>query len=404
MITKEQADTVYRQAGMGVVKGLWGDDPELQEQLKARIRPWGEEHPLARLLAPLCERIPFSERGRATSNLVDALAKDDELSKWVKTYARQDWRAWLVASESLSVDEQLETFIALIGLHLHVALLWRLRVTHAYDGREAQPVFFASASAHESLPDCERAGRNVFNWWSDRAHAALRQVAVDAIDQVMKQSATHREVLTKTDWHLLKSWELPIAGNSKTVRTAWVAILGGAIDQKLDERAPMTPEQAHEVITDSLVRVFTRGASSVTSKVRNFLRTVGIAGGIVGPETANVRKRYLLSDGALELLARLHAARGEHVQSTHEEPQSVEALLDDLTNRYGLLITSEREVSRRAIDALEEVDALRGLRKKLPSDTAMRENRAEFERRLDDLRLLRRYSDASAVIHVPQRG
>jgi hypothetical protein len=120
---------------------------------------------------------------------------------------------------------------------------------------------------------------------------------------------------------------------------------------------------------------------------------------------SHARKRYLLSDGALELFARLHAARpAETIRSDHEEPQSVEALLDDLAQRYGIVITAERERARRAIDALSEGDALRVLRKRLPADAAMRENRAEFERRLDELRLLRRYSDASAVVFVPQGG
>lgn len=404
MITREKADTVYRQAGMSVLRGLWQEDPTLLERLRARIRPWRDEHPLARLLAPLCAAVPLTEKGRPSSHLTDIAREDPGLAGWINTEVREDWDAWLKASDSLSIDEQLETFIALIGLHLHVALLWRLRVRHMIDGREAPPLFFASASVYEGLPDCERAGRNVFNWWSDRAHVALRQVAANAVERVAQQSPTHDKVFQSADWHLLKSWQIPISGKSRGVRSAWETSLGGAIEQKIEDRVPMHPEAARAVVIDSLVKVFTRGNSSVASKIRTFLRTTGIAGGIVGPDTPNVRKRYLLSDGALEMLARLHGARGDLVRSEHEEPQSVEAFLDDLTHRYGLVITSERESSQRAIEALEREDSLRGLRKRLPSDPAMRENRSEFERRLDELRLLRRYSDASAVVHVPHRG
>lgn len=405
MITREKADTVYRQAGMSVVKGLWRDDPALLSALRERIQPWGEEHPLARLLVPLCRKIDFTEKGRPTSNLAEAINSDHELAAWIKRSVREDWDAWITASAQLSVDEQLESFVALIGLHLHLALLWRLREPHFIDGQSAPPLTFVSASVHDRLPECDRAGRNVFNWWSDRAHAALRSVASDAVDRIAQQSPVHQGVLSGGDWHSVKAWELPISGKAASVREAWRSILSGAIDQRLVDPRPMGSGEAREVVVDCLVRVFTRGNSSVVSKIRDVLRATGTAAGIVGPELSHARKRYLLSDGALELFARLHAARPtETIRSDHEEPQSVEALLDDLAQRYGIVITAERERARRAIDALSGGDALRVLRKRLPADDAMRENRAEFERRLDELRLLRRYSDASAVVFVPQGG
>lgn len=79
----------------------------------------------------------------------------------------------------------------------------------------------------------------------------------------------------------------------------------------------------------------------------------------------------------------------------------MEALIDDVFARYGIIISADRERVRTAIADLEGGQALRALRKRFPSEGTMHENGQEFERRLDELRLLRRYSDASTLVRVP---
>jgi len=49
----------------------------------------------------------------------------------------------------------------------------------------------------------------------------------------------------------------------------------------------------------------------------------------------------------------------------------------------------------------EERDALAPLLRHFPAEQSMRDNRSRLDRRLDELRLVRRYSDASAVIYIP---
>jgi hypothetical protein len=122
----------------------------------------------------------------------------------------------------------------------------------------------------------------------------------------------------------------------------------------------------------------------------------------VGPEGTYRRKRYQLDDRAFELLLRLHAARPfDSVLSDEDEKQSVAAWLDDLAERYGLIITTERERARKRFErAVDSSPAMRALRRHFPSEQAMTANRQFLDQRLDELRFVRRFSDASSVVYV----
>jgi hypothetical protein len=152
------------------------------------------------------------------------------------------------------------------------------------------------------------------------------------------------------------------------------------------------------LVVESLARPFS-GDSSVVDKVKDFLRGTGRAAGIVGPNDPRSRRRYLLDERGLSLLARLHARRSpEDVRSDEEDKTSVEAFLDDIFDRYGMIITTERS---RVREQLAGSGPLRRLEALFPSEEAARRNRAVLDRRLDALRLVRRFSDASAVIRLP---
>jgi hypothetical protein len=123
---------------------------------------------------------------------------------------------------------------------------------------------------------------------------------------------------------------------------------------------------------------------------------------MVGPEGKSRRKRYQLDDRALELLLRLHAARlPDTVRSDEDEKQSVAALLDDVADRYGLILTNERERARQRFErAVASTPAMRALRRHFPGEQAMAVNRQFLDQRLDELRLVRRFSDASSIVYV----
>jgi hypothetical protein len=143
-------------------------------------------------------------------------------------------------------------------------------------------------------------------------------------------------------------------------------------------------------------------ASGPVTKVKDYLRNTGRAAAIVGPEGTSRRKRYQLDDRAFELLLRLHSARpSETVVSDEDEKQSVAAWIDDIADRYGLILTTERERARRRFEqAVAASPSLRALRRHFPSEQAMTVNRQFLDQRLDELRLVRRFSDASSVVYI----
>src|SRR5207249_98249 len=143
-------------------------------------------------------------------------------------------------------------------------------------------------------------------------------------------------------------------------------------------------------------------ASGPATKVKDYLRNTGRATGIVGPEGISRRKRYQLDDRALEMLLRLHAVRPDvAVFSDEDEKQSIAAWLDDVADRYGLILTTEPERARaRFGQAVDSSLTMRPLKRHFPSEQTMAINRQFLDKRLDELRLVRRFSDASSVVYV----
>jgi hypothetical protein len=280
---------------------------------------------------------------------------------------------------TLTADEQLETMTALVSLHLHVALLWRVRLG------EEPPVIFLAVAGQEMDRTCTRAAYNIYRFWGERIYQTLRRVASDAIDRAERQT---------TGWHSLRdiqdlaAWAAAQIKGPRSVNDRFHTLVR--------EYAAGSPADLREALVSALAESFAT-PSGVVTKVRDFLRTTGRAAGIVGPDTYRARKRYQLDDTAIDFLARLHVNRHrDEVLSKEEEPLGIDAFLDDVFHRYGFVITREREPVRRVLSN----ETLRPILRLLPGDEAMRRNRAVLERRFDDLRLVRRYSDASAVIHV----
>lgn len=394
MVTRANERTVFRGAGASVLEGLWRDEA-VRRGVRALVDTWESGHPVASLLAPLCAPHPIANT-RPQSNLRDIIETDAELSRWVDGTVREDWLAWTAAAKPLSIDEQFESMTSLIGLHLHTALLRRLCPRDA----TSSPLVLVSAHREAHLQDCDRSARDVFDWWSDRARAALLDCAAAVIDRAIASDPKERASL-EGDWSALGRWSTHSIVGSKPTTNRWRAALVAEIEQRTTTRAAHSPTAARALLIDVLVQTFLSGTSHVVSKMRDFLRYTGIAAGIIGPTGRFARKRYLLDDRALDLLVRLHVQRPEEtVRSSAEEKRSVAALLDDVFDRYGLAIDGRSDAVRSAIARAASHEQLRVLRKHLPGDRALDDNRAAFEARLDELRLVRRYSDASATLHV----
>jgi len=225
---------------------------------------------------------------------------------------------------------------------------------------------------------CTRAAYNVYRFWAERVHQALRFVASGAIKRA--QASTH-------GWDSLDNirdlaaWAAAQIKGPRSVNERFHALVSAS--------AAGSPADLREALVDALTEAF-ETPSDVVTKVRDFLRTTGRAAGFVGPDAYRARKRYQLDERAIDLLSRLHVFRQpDEVISDEEETFGIDAFLDDVFRRYGFVVTREREPVRRALGR----DTARPILRLLPGDEAMRRNRAILERRFDDLRLIRRYSE-----------
>lgn len=405
LVSAAKSGQLYREMGRTVVEGLWQPtvkrDVRFGAELRRLILSWPEQHPLAHLLQPLCRPIdaPSPETG---GNFAAAMASDPQLAQWVNEVVTQDWQAYLVAAKPLSADEQLEMMTGLIGLHAHVALLHRLLDA---DGTVAKPVFFVAAT---KTPDddraCDRAAYNCFSFWRDQAQPTMRRVARDIIRQAAEQDATLRGSFSTDNWTTPQVWlgqEIKEGGKRKRATHEFREAYEAGLREAAARGEPPNASMLENLLVEALYAAFDT-ASGPATKVKDYLRNTGRATGIVGPEGTSRRKRYQLDDRALELLLRLHAARLPHtVLSDEDETQSVAAWLDDVAERYGLILTTERERARQRFDrAVGSTPAMRALRRHFPSEQTMAVNRQFLDQRLDELRFVRRFSDASSVVYV----
>jgi hypothetical protein len=405
LVSAAKSGQLYREAGRTVVEGFWQPTerryPGFRAKLKRLILAWPDQHPLAQLLQGMCLQVkmPSPETG---SNFGAAMTSDPRFAQWVNEVVTQDWEAYLIAAERLSADEQLEMMTALIGLHAHVALLHRL-----FDsgGGDAKPVFFVAATKSPSDDRaCDRAAYSCFSFWRDQAQVSMRRVARDIIRNATDQDAALRESLSATNWTASQVWlgqDIREGGKRKRATHEFrEAFESGLRNAQLRGGTPSVV-LLEDLLVEALYAAFDT-ASGPAAKVKDYLRNTGRACGLVGPEGKSRRKRYQLDDRALELLLRLHAARlADTVRSDEDEKQSVGAWLDDLADRYGLILTNERERARRRFErAVAATPAMRALRRHFPGEQAMAVNRQFLDHRLDELRLVRRFSDASSIVYV----
>jgi hypothetical protein len=409
LVPAAKSGQLYREAGRTVLEGFWQPTekrhPGFRAELKQLILSWPEQHPLASLLQQLCRKVDAGSP-ETGSNFAAAMASDQRFAQWVDDVVTQDWQTYLAAAKPLSADEQLEMMTALIGLHAHVALLHRLCES---DVGEVKPVFFVAATKSPSDDRaCDRAAHSCFSFWRDQAQATMRRVARDIIRHAAEQDPTLKGSLSAGNWTAPQVWlgqDVREGGKRKRATQEFrVAFETGLRDaQKRGEAATATVLE--ELLVESLYAAFDT-ASGPATKVKDYLRNTGSACGMVGPEGQSRRKRYQLDDRALELLLRIHAARpAQTVRSEEDEKQSVAAWLDDIADRYGLILTTERERARQRFElAVASSPATRALRRHFPSEQAMAVNRQFLDLRLDELRLVRRFSDASSIVYVGSVG
>ena len=232
----------------------------------------------------------------------------------------------------------------------------------------------------------------------------MQRVARDIIRQASAQDPILGGSLSAGNFTAPQVWlgqEIKEGGTRKRATNDFRQAFLTALRQAEARGSAPNSSMIENLLVEALYGAFDTSSGPVT-KVKDYLRNTGRAAGIVGPEGIYRRKRYQMDDRAFELLLRLHASRPpETVLTDEDEKQSVAAWLDDVSERYGLILTTERERARKRFEeAIESSPAMRALRRHFPSEQAMAVNRHFLDQRLDELGFVRRFSDASSVVYV----
>ena len=237
LVTHQRISTVFRELGRTVNDVLWHD--EIKGDIIALVGHWRTRHPLALALAPLT--VSVAQAPSQPSNLAELLRAhgDDALKRWIETTVHQDWTTWLQSAQNLTADEQLELMTALVSLHLHVALLWRLR------NEDERPIVFLAVAGQDMDRACTRAAYNFYRFWGERAYQALKGVASAAISRAQTSTPDWSSLENIRD---LAAWAAAPIKGPRSVNERFHALVSNAVAAH--------PSDLRETLVDALSEAF----------------------------------------------------------------------------------------------------------------------------------------------------
>ncbi len=135
--------------------------------------------------------------------------------------------------------------------------------------------------------------------------------------------------------------------------------------------------------------------SRVLHKVFECVRSVGDGAGFIGPKGTHQKKRFMLRADLLETLSVLHCSHVRKRLIEGDDPLSVGTMLETWFGRYGIVVDAARP---EVVEAIERGRLDTRLVSHLPDAALSSDNVRELEDRLVELRLARRFSDASVTL------
>jgi hypothetical protein len=153
-------------------------------------------------------------------------------------------------------------------------------------------------------------------------------------------------------------------------------------------------EDQQRALADAMLAVFA-SRSRVLYKMFESVRSFGDGGGLIGPKGSYRKKRFLLRADLLETLAVVHCARAGVGAVISDDPLSAGEMLRAWFERYGLVVDAARP---EVVDAVDKGQLDPRIVSYLPDAALSADNVREFEDRLVELRLARRFSDASVTL------
>jgi hypothetical protein len=419
--------------------------PEARRLLAERVSRW-EQQPLARLAVAIVDYADGWSAGPtgkadAARTAPPVPPSDDPHLRTAQEDVERLLAAWDRAP--FGPEQQLDQLRTLLCFHitLHLFATAGQRLEHRADDEGFRPFFLCDAAqtvgssiarpAYHSLvlwmgrlregnheicwrsarslrTDMKGLWRQTFEQLAEHRGAGWDAAVVDTARGLLRRltESGRRKATSKqaTDFERALSDELtPLF--EQAAGTGGQAELFAAIRS---EQAPLfeprlpTDAQLESALARAMLTLY-GGRSRTLDKVFDCIRAVGDGAGFIGPKGTHQRKRFLLRADLLEVLAVVHLERSARGEVASDEPSSVDALLTAWFERYGIVVDASRPEVVAAVDG-GRLDAR--LMATIPDASLSAENHHELEDRLIELRLARRYSDASVCLDESalQRG
>lgn len=381
--------------------------PESARDLRDAVLGW-EGQPLARLGLAVVSHFPGERTGVALDPVLPPAHPRDQASDVAREDVAALLHAWRVGG--FGPQQQLEQLRALLCFHLVLYLMHRAAAPLAHRGEiRPLPIFFLCDASQSVGSTFSRLAVSSFAFWRRRLEATSRELCYRSAASV------RRSLGSGWDGAFAQLGTASVSDRAREAENYAVLIAGRAIretrraDRQLKELRdvlaeqleglagdPQAAERAEALLAEALFATYSSG-SRVLKKVFDFLSSVGDGAGFVGPKGGTRKKRFLLRADLLDVLAVVHTSRVDRGLVRDEDPLAVPALLSEWFQRYRVVVDAS---SRAVMDAWGTGWIDEGL--SLPDSAVSSDNLRELEDRLIELRLARRYSDASVTLDRAQ--
>lgn len=386
-----------------------------RQKLIEHLERWSRQ-PLARLTEAVLRHADSYAGAKATKTQGSPRAPMPEPAAGATqlTIAREDLERLVYAWDDapFGPEQQLDQLRALICFHvaLHMFHTAAQPLLHREESARTRLALVCDAAQVVGSPMARVAYQCLVFWMGrlreanleicHRSAASLRAADTAAWDRIFAEiqaaAPDQRDDVVARRAESVADWVFPEDRRKRSRQNAELAELLAAEILQLYARAAQPPSGGDQqrALAEATLDVFA-SKSRVLHKVFDCVRSVGDGAGLIGPKGTHQKKRFLLRADLLETLCVVHCARVGAGKVVSDDPLSAGTMLRTWFERYGIVIDASRPEVIEAVDKGQLDPRLVAF---LPDAALSADNVRELEDRLVELRLARRFSDASVSL------
>ena len=309
-------------------------------------------------------------------------------------------------------EQQLDQLRTIVGFHLAVYIFGTAAqpLLHRQERTATRLALVCDAAQAVGSPMARVAAQSLAFWMGRlreanleicyRSAASLRSSDSQHWDRIFQEIETappdKRDDFIAKRSESVAGWVFPEDRRKRSRHNTELADLLADEIRKLYARPDDRPDADHQqrALAHAMVDVFAT-RSRVIHRVFESVRSFGDGAGLIGPKGTHRKKRFLLRADLLETLAFVHCARAVAGKIASDDPLSAGEMLRTWFDRYGIVVDAARP---EVVDAVDKGQFDARLVPYLPDAALSADNVRELEDRLVELRLARRFSDASVSL------